>query len=110
MVRFNCNYKGSKQFTSEQFIYSLFILIFLLALNVSPVKAQEATGSWEVVVGAQIDQGDRRYDRSNRLYYTENTISLPDDLDEYAELRLVVTSSSYPVVNATGLTSDNLPY
>lgn len=110
MVRFNCNYNGSKQFTSEQFIYSFFIFILLLVLNASPVKAQEVTGTWEVVADAQIDQGERRYDRSNRIYYSENNITLPENIDEYVAIRLVVTSSSYPVANATGLTSDNLPY
>jgi len=85
----------------------LFLLLALSFLGATQASAIVAVpdGEWQNVDDVSVSQGDRFYDRRNRVYYTYNTIT--GNLS--GDLRLVVESSSHPVTNADDEVDGN-PY
>ncbi|MDC8830025.1 LamG-like jellyroll fold domain-containing protein [Alteromonas gilva] len=70
---------------------------------------QPALAAWEIVNGANIQQGRQVYVRGTG-YYTDNQIDISATALTNEDLRLVVTSSSHDITNADGITEEGMPY
>lgn len=81
-------------------------LIFLLAtLTLTPALAD-----WQTVTEVSVSKSDRYFDRSNRVYFTENHITNNSTIALSNSTRLVVINPSHPVTNAEGLTDAGNAY
>ncbi|MGV2871896.1 LamG-like jellyroll fold domain-containing protein [Colwellia sp. E150_009] len=92
------------------FITRSFIALFMFTfcLLISSMNTYATDGEWLTVNDATIEQGNRFYLRGTG-YYTDNTIVM-DGAEVTEQLRLVVTSSSFAVLNADGVNASGLPY
>ena len=87
------------------------ILFFMLLLTwYSQASNASVGGEWQMVSGVTVEQGSRVYDRSSRQYYTVNTVTNTSGADLSGQLRMVVTSSTYPVTNASGTDASGMLY
>ncbi|WP_440906353.1 LamG-like jellyroll fold domain-containing protein (plasmid) [Catenovulum sp. SX2] len=88
-------------------------VLLLCALAVAQLtfnsNVRAAEGDWQLVDQASIEQGSRFYLRGTG-YYTDNNILITDDVTLSEQLRLVVTSSSFAVLNADGTNEAGFPY
>jgi hypothetical protein len=64
--------------------------------------AVATNGSWEPAAGVTVVKGSRFYDRSERVYYTVNTLTNTTGEAVAGPLRLLVTNSSHTVKNSDG--------
>ena len=89
-------------------LFLLFAFSFMCASQANAVITAE--GEWQNAGDLSVSQGSRFYDRSQRLYYTYNTVASSAGDNLSGELRLVVESSSHTVLNADGTTDGGKPY
>lgn len=106
--RGNTHYFALTRMYRQHATFCNFILLCLFFISY-PAPAQES-GDWELVDEAVIEQGARFYDRTTRLYFTDNTVRIDADTTAFGELRLVVTDSSTAVSNAEGTMDSGQPY
>lgn len=90
------------------FMIAVFALLYTLLSQTAYATA--VAGEWQTATGIAVDKGSRLYDTANRVYYTINKLSNNSGAALNGPVRLVVTSSSFPVVNASGTDSNGKPY
>ncbi|QPK62814.1 hypothetical protein IVG45_18580 [Methylomonas sp. LL1] len=92
------------------FIFMMTAISLIYALLAQTAYAVNATGSWQTATGVTVEKGSRVYDTANRVYYTLNKMTNNSGAPLSGPVRLVVTSSSFPVANATGTDANGKPY
>ncbi len=101
---------------NRQKIIAVFpVIVFVLLIGlfsqasvaVTTVIVQE---QWQNIEGISVVKSRRAYDRRNRQYFTYNTVTNDSGSDLEGPLRMVVTSTNHPVMNADGTNSDGQPY
>jgi hypothetical protein len=90
------------------FMMAAFALLYTLLTQTA--FATVGGGEWQTATGIIVEKGSRVYDTASRVYYTVNKMTNNSGAALNGPARLVITSSSLPVLNATGIDSNGKPY
>ena len=84
----------------------------LIALSLLTLFAGSLSAAWQEVTSVTVNQSTRFYDRVNRIFYTQNSITNTGESAIQGPVRLVVinATSAVSIRNADGTTDEGEPY